>query len=965
MNPLIISPEKGIIDEIIPLLKVEGVDYSSNLIVFPGKRPSHFLRKEISRRVKKSFIPPLTLSMDEFVDYVFEKFGSGRKIETIDAVSILYEIHRSSPVRIGKDNFMSPDSFFPIGLKIFNDLEELYIEGVSVNHLKNVEFGINETIPTYSSNMLQSLSYFYEEFYKRTRELGFSTRSFRYKVVSEEINKSLLNNFHKIIFAGFFALTLSEKRLFKKLLSFENAIFLFQEGEGLKERIKDLDVTVGSEYLVNSKKEMPNQVRHDTFGGQYIGDANVLSENRDPQPKIFFYSSPDTHGEIYALSAKLKNKPLDTRTVIVLPSSETLFPLIRQGLTIDEDNYNISLGYPLYRTPIFGFLNNLMELTTSMEGELVYIPYYLRFMLHPYTKNIYFKGNAEITRIILHALEERFTKKRTMTFLTLSEIEENIFHLIDKNSAYMGVNIKDIQEHLRSIHQNTIKKFMSFKNIKDFTIKCKDVLTYIYNNSTAKLHPLFHPFAEAFIKEMDAIGQSLMKEISFEKVPTYFTFFRKYIMNCRAPFEGAPLKGLQILGFLETRNIKFNRIFFLDVNEEVIPDTKKEDSLIPMKVKEMLGLPTYMDRDKIMAYYFDILLRGAKEVHLFFIENDRKERSRFVERLLWERQKKDITIETKEYIQPVQYRISLASKNPEQIEKTESVVKFLKNFTYSPTVLDDYLKCQLRFYYSHVINLEEKEEITGEIEKVDIGKIVHNALRGYFSKRTGRILKEKDIDIKEMDNLTNKIFEKEYGSNIAGAAYLLKKQIKNHLREFLERYYIPLIKSEAVSIFNVEDEIKIRVDSFNLKGRIDSIEKRGRKTVILDYKTSSNKNKLKIKLDKIANRETWSDAIGSLQIPFYLMLYSEKMGEDVKYLNGIYLLLGYSRIDKDKDKGIEISPFEEQETEKAMNILRDVIFKLLREIVDPATPFAPPKDIKRECPRCNFRYICGTQWVRR
>jgi hypothetical protein len=162
-----------------------------------------------------------------------------------------------------------------------------------------------------------------------------------------------------------------------------------------------------------------------------IRDENRQQKMAVPEPDISFYSSPDTHGQVYALSKIIETideckEGLNEKTVVVLPSPDTLFPLIRQGLTvIDEMDYNISLGYPLHRTSIFGFLNNLMELVTSMDDERIYLPDYLKFVLHPYTKNIYFNGNSEITRIMFHALEESLTKQRTKAFSTLPEIEED------------------------------------------------------------------------------------------------------------------------------------------------------------------------------------------------------------------------------------------------------------------------------------------------------------------------------------------------------------------------------------------------------------------------------------------------------------------------------------------------------------------------------------------------------------
>ncbi len=936
MNIITITPEKSIFDEIIALLESNGVDYSSNLVVFPGKRPSHFLRVEISKKVKKSFVPPLTLSMDEFIDFIFEKMYSKRKIELIDAISILYKIQSTSPAPIGKDNFMSPDGFFLLGLQIFNDLEELYIEQINIHQLKDFDSFISDNIPLSKKN-LQSISYFYEKFYKEVDYLGYSTRSSRYKSVSENISETFLNNFKKIIFAGFFALTHSERRIFKKLLSLKNSFFIFQEGKGLKEKIKDLDPSV------------------------------IIEEPKNINPDIHFYSVPDTHGEVYALNSILENKPVkditNIKTVIVLPSSETLFPLLRQGLNdLNENEYNISLGYPLYRTPLYGFLNNLMELINSMNNNLIYIPHYMRFVLHPYTKNIYFKGIAEITRIIFHSLEEIFTEQRTRTFLSLYDIEREASHIVDKISGDdKEINIEEIEAHIRNIHQNTIEKFISFHDIKDFAKKCREVIEFIYNSSTAKLHPLFHPFTEAFIIQLDKLGNSLMNNISFEKTSTYFTFFRKYIMNCRAPFEGTPLRGLQILGFLETRNIKFDQVFFLDANEGIIPDTKKEDSLLPFRVKKMLGIPTYLDRDKITAYYFDVLLKGAKEVHIFFIENDKKERSRFVERLLWEKQKRDNIIETEKYIRALQYKISLTTKKPEPIEKTKRILDFLKNFTYSSTTLDDYLRCQLKFYYSYVLGLDKKGEMTEDIEKVDIGKIVHNILNSYFSKRRNRTLKEEDIDIAEMENLVNNIFEKEYGNIVTGSTYLLRNQIKRRLKELLTSYYAYLIKEKKISIIDIEKELVMKINGFNLKGRIDCVEKRDNKIFIVDYKTSSNANRLKIKMDKLdpAKRETWDSAIGSLQLPIYIMLFSKKAKTSIKNLRGIYLLIGRAKIDGD----IEFSPFGEEEMEKAINILRKITLILLKEIVDPSIHFTFPKDIKATCPSCNYSYICGTRWV--
>ncbi|MCL5023686.1 MAG: hypothetical protein M1497_10030, partial [Nitrospirae bacterium] len=528
MNALIVPRGESLVEQALAHLAGEGRDYSSSLVVFPGKRPSHFLRKALAAKVGSAFIPPVILSMDEFVDSVSEELQQGRRLETIDAVALLYGIHRKARRPLGGDGFMSPDSFFSLGLKIYRDIEELTIEGIGARKVREIESLVEGGIPEQTRERFQSLSFFYEEFYRECASLGFSTRSGRYRLAADRIDEAGPVGYRRIIFAGFFALTHAEKVLFRKLLSRDETVFLFQEGPGIEEKLRGLGVSA----------------REKAKGAA--------------EPALYFYSSPDTHGQTLALGKVLMTKTagggaLDERTVIVLPSSETLFPLVRQGLSaIPEESYNVSLGYPLHRTPVFGFLNNLMELVASMDGERLYVPDYLKFVLHPYTKNMYFEGKSETTRILFHAVEEELLTRRMKTFVTLEEIEgnetffRNVITMLPEEEK--GITAARLQEHLRAIHRSTIGKFLSFEDVSDFAKKCIEVLIYVFNNSTARLHPLFSPFSEAFVTNLELLPRSLMREIAFAERSSYFTFFRKYLMTCHAPFSGTPVKGLQVLG---------------------------------------------------------------------------------------------------------------------------------------------------------------------------------------------------------------------------------------------------------------------------------------------------------------------------------------------------------------------------------------------------------------------------------
>jgi ATP-dependent helicase/nuclease subunit B len=940
---LISGQRENIIERTASLLNPPRKDYSKNLVVFPGRRPAHFLRKELAQKGKGSFIPPLILSMDGFVDYVAEAVHPVpvTNVETVDAVSVLYEIHRSAREPLGGESFLTLDSFFSLGIKLFRDIEELYIEGVPSAMVKEIQPFADEMIPEHAMARLQSLHFFYKAFYEKIARLDMVTRSMKYRMAAETVFESGIDGFEKVIFAGFYALTRCEKDLFRKLLPDEKTVFIFQDGPGLGERLAELGIEA------------------------------VDARPPAPGPKIHFYSSPDTHGQVFALGNILreysgKKRLPDERTTIVLPSSETLFPLLRHGMTcMYKGDFNISLGYPLHRTPVFGFLNNLMELIGSMENDRVYLPDYMKFVLHPYVKNIYCRGNAGITRIMFHTIEEMLQKSRTRMFASLSEIEDDDKMLKAINEKLgreeEGMTIPEIREHLRTVHMNTIGSFLSFRDIGDFAARCTVLLTFVFKKSTAGLHPFFSPFSESFIRALDTVSKSLMKDMSFTDRTSYFTFFRNFVMTAHVPFPGTPLKGIQVLGFLETRNVRFDTVFILDANEDVIPGTSKEDTLLPFKAREILKLPTYLDRDKLSAYYFDNLIKGAGEVHIFFVENDARERSRFVESLLWERQKMDRSTGTTGYVQAVQYKVKLGNETPCGVPKTDGVIRFLKDFTYSATALDKYLSCPLQFYYRYVLGLGKKEEITGEIERADVGRFVHSVLSSYFSGRQNKVLKEEDIDLDEMDKRIDDLFGREYGKDLAGAVYLLKAQIKEHLRDYLSKYRIPLIKEKEVTVIGVEEPIEASLNSYKIKGRLDMVEKRDGNICIVDYKSGSSAENLRINFGRLdpGRRDLWDEAIGSLQLPVYLILYSERHGIKIEDLKGMFLLLGRSSINRE----IELPLFDTDDERGKVGVLKTVVCALLDEISDPCVGFGPASNTKDNCPKCDFRYICGTQWV--
>jgi ATP-dependent helicase/nuclease subunit B len=930
MNAALIPAAADLIDEVASLMDGRGQDLSDVLVVFPGKRPAHFLRRRLARAIGTGFIPPRILSMDELVHSIFdERTGAAAALmEDIDAVALLHEIQLAAPRPIGGSGFMSLDSFFPLGVKIFQDLEELTIEGVEGRKVAEVQPLIEAEVPARSRDRLRELARFYQEFYPLAQKKGLSTRSSRYASVCRTIESGDLKGFTLVILAGFYSLTAAEKALFQRVGGWPGSQFIFQDGPGMKEKLSGLGIA-----------------------------CNPAPEESS-RPEVRFFSSPDAHGQVFALGAALP--PPDEGTAVILPAPETLFPLLRHCLSrFPEEDYNVSLGYPLDRTPLYGFFQNLMTLIGSMDEERVYIPDYLTFVLHPYTKNIRHRGSAETTRVLFHAIEDRLAASRTMSFASLEEIESDA-KLMRAAAASLGgepgsPTAEELAAHLADIHDRTVRRFRSFPTVKEFASRCIELIAWISESSTAPVHPFFSQFSEEFVRSLETISRSLIADKSFSDSTGYFILFRRYLSTRYHPFPGTPLRGLQVLGALETRCLRFQRVFVLDANEGSLPASGAEGTLLPLAVRAALGLPTYRDRDEIAAYHFHVLSRGARELSLFSVESGERERSRFAERLLWEREREAGSVDAGAVVRPIQYSVSLQERAPEAVTKTAEVAAWLRGRELSATALDAYLRCPLSFYYRHVLGLGRRESPSGEIEQADIGLFVHEALLRYFDSRKGRQLTPADADRPAMDSLVEKLFRERFGDGQSGAARLLKKQLSSHLGDFISGYFAHLVRDHRITLDELEKRAASTRDGFQITGRLDAIQQRDGLRWIVDYKSSSNPKTHRIRFDRLdpADRETWSAAIPTLQLPFYLML--EPRAE-----NAMFLLLGRPVL----DQGIEVPLFADAgEARRRMPELEEVILALMREIVSPEVPFLPAANGKRACSYCDFQVLCGMQRV--
>jgi hypothetical protein len=453
-----------------------------------------------------------------------------------------------------------------------------------------------------------------------------------------------------------------------------------------------------------------------------------------------------------------------------------------------------------------------------------------------------------------------------------------------------------------------------------------------------------------------------MAEKSFNDTASYFLLLRRYLQTRHLPFPGTPLHELQVLGPLETRSLRFQRVFVLDANEGALPEGGAESTLLPLSVRGSLGLSTYRDREDISAYHFAVLTAGARELHLFSVQNGEKERSRFAEQLLWQRQKEAGAREEASLVGSISYRVSLSSRPPAPVAKTAEMAAWLRLREYSATVIDTYLRCPLKFYYKVVLRLGEREETAGGIEPADIGIFVHDILFRYFAVRTGRPLSGADADPAAMEALVVEVFAERFGAAESGANRLLLNQVRRHLRDFVQRYLGPLVREHRVTVLDLEKTLVTSRNGFALRGRLDAAQERDGVSVLIDYKSSAHRANYAIAMKKliVEDRSSWSAAIPTLQLPLYVLLRAAETGAAPTDISAMFLLLGRTAM----DQGIEVPLFDDPaKAAEGWPKLEAVIDGLLQEIVSPDIPFSPAQDLKSACTYCEFAAICGTAWL--
>jgi hypothetical protein len=935
----------------------DAPDISSLAVVFPGKRPQFYLRRALANRIKKAFLPPQVFSIEEFVQYLAKKNvrinqqqESYQPICLIDACFLIYKIIQNLRLSyLDWQKELEFEHFFLWARRIFQFLEELDKEMVSEKQLlslqENAQIGL--ALPDYINHLLENINQIHQEFHRSLERDRLTTQGNNYRQVAQSIERIPLGEFKGIYFTGFFALNACEKGIIKHLLERDKAFLIWQRDEDKWSIFKELE----SFFALQ-----PQRV-----------------ESVTSYPKIQIYEGFDTHSQVEAAKRVLSELKDLEDTCVVLPQGGALMPLLYQAIPAHLADYNISLGYPLRRTPIYALMDMIMQLQERKRQDgSFYAKDYLRVVMHPYIKNIGDENiRPDMTRILIHKIEEVLLgiDKRIglgkRTFIKLEEIEENplIFQVAARlicDSGFTQIEPKALRGQLKLIHRKFLRAFDDCVSLLDFVQATQEILYSILKKSRVFSDIFSGETFNRFLTVLDNLEHSLFKNEAIRDKAVFFELLKVSLFFEKIPFPGTPVRGLQILGLLETRNLSFKNIVILDLNEGVLPKTDKGETLIPEGVNPLLGLNHYHKREQIMRYHFRRLLGSAKNVFLIYqtCSRNKESRSRFVEEIIWQEEKRDRKLYAPEKIKRIEFRV-MPVKRGFSLKKTPQTLKILQNTIFSPTSLDRYLHCPAQFYFRYCLGLKEKEELSEEVEAKDLGNFFHCLLRDFYSLFLNKTVKLDDKAYGYLCKLKEKKIKEFFAQN-TGERFLLSRIIDYKLETFFKQ---EAERKEGIKILYLEQELpiepeRIKIDTeygpVYLKGKLDRVDERisagKRRIVILDYKTGEYiLPKKNITEGNLIRRDQIKRAIGSFQLPLYIYLFSES-----KKISSSRIEAGFYSLREIREDFL----FGDRDSKGLLETYLGGAKRILAEIMCPDFDFLRDDSDEYYCRWCPFSALC-------
>lgn len=807
-------------------------------IVLPGKRGALFLKHHLSDVYGKTIWLPEIISTEELINSISEL----NIPEEIDQICKLYE----SYCHCYGDKAEPFESFAKWGqlmLQDFNEIDrhladpvQLYENLAEIKEIENWSLS-GEELTEFQKNYLafmHSLSGIYKKFTENLIKEGLATQGLSYRKACEKIeNTHFADPFNKILFCGFNALNAAEIR-----------IFSYFQKSGKAEIFWD-----GDPYYIKNEEHEAGLFLRKNLKIFAQKDPLFFSEHFKEKKQIDIYSVPKQIGQALAVKQKVqeyidRNVPLD-KVAIVLANEKLLWPVLRM-LPEEVKHINITMEYPLKFTSTYALLNSFIHLQINYSKQ------------EKKNKHIYHQDLISLLRQPLFSALIRARKNQTDIGDILRKIQQ-------RNIAFIGAT--QLREFFGSGDELIDRLIYPSENNLTLCRTLHQVLSdlqkYFAEQEWTDESVLETEYISILIRCMNRMQKTLETYTYFHDIKAFKQLFSQSAGTSSAPFIGEPLQGLQLMGVLETRTLDFEHLILVNVNESVLPSGKSVNSFIPNDLKRAFGLPLFTDKDAIYSYHFYRLLQRAKEITITYdSETDtfgKGEKSRFISQLQLELKAYCPATEIHEFTADAAGKLNIV-KSPIQIAKTDLTLikineKAFRSDVYSglsPSALDTFKDCSLKFYFRYGAGLKETGTVEENAESNTFGSILHLSLEELYKDLIGLSLTKHDLEKKKkkVHETVNSSFLKFFetkeikGKNLIQAEVInayVDRQIKKDI-EFCEKNSLTLKELEKEFNCSIGVEIDGEIKEVFIKGKIDRVDTDGKKVRIVDYKNSVHKN---------------------------------------------------------------------------------------------------------------------------
>ena len=932
-------------------------------VVFPNKRARLFFNQYLSELTSTPIFAPEYFTISEYMQEL-----SGKPIA--DQLTLLFELyHVYTDITKSEESFDNFLFYCEMLLADFDDIDKYMVNAemlfTNLSDLKEldnyIEYlteaqidAIRRFWDTFNNNqesnekekfgnLWRVLHKIYTEFNESLDKHGICYEGKAYRKAIEDLENTPKEAPGKyVVFVGFNALNICEKRLFKYLQKQGKAIFFWDFDNYYHNEVENHE----ADYFLN------DFIHEFSPPESFSFDSKIIN----PDKEIKIYNIPSTTGQAKALELALEQLPSEwknnpVKTTIALADESLLMPVLN-SLPENVNEVNISMGYPIKETQIFSLCRILLDMQKNKRQS------------HNGNESFY---HSDVSKVLQHGLLKPIYEKNN------SKLEEEI---TKSNMVYIKSQKLD---QLSTPFKQIFKKGIDAENFTSYLIEILELLPGITEQVKSKNNLVEYESAYRTITQLRRINDILAETQVQYSFKSLIRLVEKLLQGTTVPFTGEPLSGLQIMGILETRTLDFDNLIILSMNEGVFPKSGHVPSLVPYTLRKGFDMPTVEHQDAIFAYYFYRLLHRSKNVLLFYSSSttDMKsgEPSRYIQQLIFEKK-----IHTKP--ETLGYKIYPLDKKDIKVQRSKESVDILFNTytgkdarTLSPSALNTYLNCNLRFYYRYIAQIPEPESILEEVEANVFGSILHKAMELLYNQFGESLIN--DVDLVKLKKNKQKIqealyqaFWEEYlapGQTYPGMENieLLGKNIL--IFEVIFKYLINIINYDLkLTPFQIKSlEQKQYYDfvidnnkTVAIGGIIDRLDSQNGKLRVIDYKTGKLKEGFKSIEDLFYESATKrNDA--AFQAILYALILSKKGNHNIT--PGLYFVRDINR--SDYDYKLKIGSRQKSTIEDISNYLSEFeehLSYVIRNIFSQEGYYNQTED-EKYCSYCPYKNICGKE----